>query len=260
LISVSVDPATDTPERLHEWAAQFDPPPGWTLVTGRKHETQRLLRGLGVLTADKADHSRLILIGDDAKGRWVWVDGLASPETIAAKIEAVASSPPDTPAKRRFSGVGLIDQNGQERDLYTDLMAGKTVVVNFVFSSCQGACLPMLSTFAQIQAEFAGRVGKDLVLVSISVDPDNDTPERLRQTAQKYGAGPGWFFLTGNKNAVDGALAKFGQSLGPRESHTNVFIIGNDATGLWKKALGVAPSTKVIEVVRSVLDDNGSGA
>jgi protein SCO1/2 len=246
----------DTPERLRDWAAQFNPAPGWTLVTGRKPDTDRLLRGLGVSAADKNDHSRLILIGDEAQGRWAWVDGLAPPETIAAKIAAITPPLRGTPAKRRFSDVRLIDQDGHERSLYPDLMAGKTVVVNFFFSSCRGSCLPMLSTFAQIQARFHDRLGKDFILISITVDPETDTPERLKQTAQAHSTRPGWFFLTGTRDALEHALAKFGQTPGPRESHTNLFIIGNDATGLWKKALGVAPAAEVVDVVRSVLDDN----
>jgi protein SCO1 len=255
LISVSVDPGTDSPERLRDWSAQFHPAPGWTLVTGRKPDTDRLLRGLGVSADDKVNHSRLILIGDEARDRWAWVDGLAPPEVIAAKIAAVAGTPRDTPASRRFSDVRLVDQDGLHRSVYPDLMADKTVVVHFFFSSCRGSCLSMLSTIAQLQAQFGDRLGKDLVLVSISVDPETDTPPRLKQTATAYSARPGWFLLTGTKDELEHALTKFGQTLGPRESHTNVFIIGNDATGLWKKALGVAPPAELIEVVQSVLDD-----
>jgi protein SCO1/2 len=98
-------------------------------------------------------------------------------------------------------------------------------------------------------------MGKDLYILSISVDAQRDRPEVLKRYADKMHARTGWFFLTGGKENVDFALAKLGQQLGQREDHTNLFFIGNDKTGLWRKARGMASKEELIEIVATVLND-----
>ena len=97
----------------------------------------------------------------------------------------------------------------------------------------------------------------DLRLLSISVDPERDTPAKLKEYADRIGAAPGWYFLTGPKDDVELALRKFGQKVDVRENHSNLFLIGNDSTGLWKKAMGLSKPESLMEVVASVLDDPG---
>ena len=98
-------------------------------------------------------------------------------------------------------------------------------------------------------------MGKDVHIISISVDPTVDTPASLKAYARKLNAGPGWYFLTGDKESVDFALKKIGQFVDNKESHLNIFIIGNERTGLWKKAFGLAKSEELIKIVDSVLND-----
>jgi cytochrome oxidase Cu insertion factor (SCO1/SenC/PrrC family)/DNA-binding beta-propeller fold protein YncE len=93
LISISVDPVTDTPARLKAWAATFDARPGWTLVTGAKQEVDRLLKALGLFTADKAAHAPVTLIGSDAAGQWTRAFGLTSVDTLAGLIERWPRAP-----------------------------------------------------------------------------------------------------------------------------------------------------------------------
>jgi cytochrome oxidase Cu insertion factor (SCO1/SenC/PrrC family) len=108
-----------------------------------------------------------------------------------------------------------------------------------------------------IQERFRDRMGKDLHLLSISVDPTRDTVATLKAFARRNGAGPGWYFLTGRKENVELALHKFGQKVDSPDNHSNLFMVGNDATGLWKKAMGLAPAEDLIQVIASVLDDPG---
>jgi protein SCO1 len=93
LISISVDPVTDTPARLKGWAATFDARPGWTLVTGAKQDIDRLLKALGLFTADKAAHAPVTLIGSDAAGQWTRAFGLTSVDTLAGLIERWPRAP-----------------------------------------------------------------------------------------------------------------------------------------------------------------------
>jgi protein SCO1/2 len=73
-------------------------------------------------------------------------------------------------------------------------------------------------------------------------------------------AGQGWYFLTGNKESVEFALKKIGHFVDNKESHLNIFIIGNERTGLWKKAFGLAKSEELMKVVESVLADKPTGS
>ena len=165
--------------------------------------------------------------------------------------------PADTAAHKYFGDVKLVNQDGQEMRLYSDLMQGKTVVINAMFTSCTGACPVMSGTMEKIQSHLGDRVGKDVHLISISVDPVNDTPAKLKEYASGFNARPGWFFLTGKPEDVQAALGKLGQAVETPEAHQNLFLIGNDRTGLWKKAMGLAAPEEILPIVDSVVNDRG---
>ncbi|HKO58181.1 MAG TPA: SCO family protein [Thermoanaerobaculia bacterium] len=172
---------------------------------------------------------------------------------LIAPLTAAAQAP----AAQYFGNLKLVDQNGRRVDLYQDLMKGKTVVINSFFASCTASCAMMSRTFLYLQDKLGDRVGQDVTLVSITVDPEHDTPEKLKSYAQRIGAKQGWYLLTGTRAEVDAALRKLGQYTEVREGHVNIIVAGNDRTGLWKKALGVAKSEDVYKVVASVADDKG---
>jgi protein SCO1 len=308
LLSVSVDPGTDTPERLKAWGARFHAGPGWTLLTGRKDELDRLRKAMGVFTADRASHAPVLLLGDDRTGRWTRAYGLAPPAKIVQLLDGLSASsasstspaspvspassaspvspastgaavlaalrapapaapapPPATAEQRResaahhyFTDVELVDQDGRPRRLYSDLLAGRTVVVDSFFSSCTGSCPAVAATLAKLQTALGDRLGRDVVLLSLSVDPQTDTPARLKEYASRLGARPGWYFLTGSRENVELALRKLGQYSERKEDHTNLLIVGNERTGLWKKVFGLAKPEEILAIVQGVLDDRGA--
>lgn len=161
----------------------------------------------------------------------------------------------ETPAHKYFTDVELTNQNGEKMKFYSDLIQGKVVIINSFFATCQGSCLPLNQNLAKVQQALGDRLGKDVYILSISVDPTVDTPPNLKQYAAKLNARPGWFFLTGPKENVDFALKKIGQFVDDKQDHLNIFIIGNERTGLWKKAFGLAKSEELMKVVESVVND-----
>ncbi len=173
----------------------------------------------------------------------------------AAGAQAAAASP----GQKYFGDIKLLNQDGQEMNLYSDLMRGRTVVINVMFTTCTGACPVMSATIEKIQTHLGDRVGKDVRLVSISVDPVHDTPAKLKEYAARFHAKPGWVFLTGSKTDVESALRKLGQWVDDPSDHQTLFLIGNDRTGLWKKAFALAPTDQIFPVVDSVVDDKGQG-
>jgi protein SCO1/2 len=184
----------------------------------------------------------------------------ADPHAAHKAGDAQGATQAETAAQKYFTDVVLVDQDGKPRRLYSDLLKGKTVVINSFFTTCTSVCPPMTRNLEKVQAALGERFGRDVFFLSFSVDPEIDTPARLKDYAQKFHAKPGWMFLTGKKENLDWALYKLGQYVEDKNDHTTGIIIGNEATGLWKKALGIAPAADLIKVVASVADDKAATA
>ncbi len=172
-----------------------------------------------------------------------------------SSVNAQTKEPEQSPAQKYFSDIELVNQDGEKMRFYSDLLQGKTVIINTFFATCQGSCLPLMRNMQKVQEALADRLGKDARIISISVDPTVDTPTALKAYAKKLQAKDGWYFLTGDKARVEFALKKLGQFVESKESHLNIFIIGNERTGLWKKAFGLAKSEEIVKVVDSVVND-----
>jgi protein SCO1/2 len=200
---------------------------------------------------------------DDAAG------GSGDPGLVAAtawreRVRTVPAAPvlppaagPASPARKFFTDVELVDQDGRTHRLYSDLLQGKVVVVEAFFTSCTGSCPVLGERLAALQAWLGERLGKDVYLLSFSVDPKTDTPARLKQYAQRVGARSGWFFLTGKKQNVDWALYKLGSYSEAKEAHSNLLVLGNEPAGLWKKVFGLAPPADLIHSFDAVLHNHG---
>ena len=158
-----------------------------------------------------------------------------------------------TAGRNYFTDVVLLDQNGKEVRLYSDLLEGTTVIINSFFATCPGSCPVMSATFRKIQAALGDRLGRDVHLISITVDPETDTPEQLRRFAKAASAQNGWHFVTGDKKNVQQALHKLGLLTDTKETHTAVVLIGNEPKGVWKKAFGLAASDEIVKLVQEVV-------
>lgn len=176
-----------------------------------------------------------------------------TPTTAPSAAQSAGSS-----AETYFTDVMLVNQDGEKMRFYHDLLQGKTVIINSFFATCQGSCLPITRNLEKVQEALGDRLGKDARIISISVDPTVDTPAELKAFGKKFHARPGWYFLTGSKENVEFVLKKIGQFVEDKQDHYNIIIIGNERTGLWKKAFGLAKSEALVEVVNSVLDDKAS--
>lgn len=185
--------------------------------------------------------------------------GLANHAVVAQQgntpQQSAAGAAAESPAHRYFTDVILVNQDGQKMRFYSDLLQGKVVIINSFFGTCKGSCLPMNRNLEKVQEALGDRVGRDVYIVSISVDPTVDTPASLKEYAKKLNARPGWYFLTGDEENVNFALKKLGQFVPDKQDHLNIVIIGNERTGLWKKAFGLAQADDLVKVVESVLDD-----
>jgi protein SCO1/2 len=182
---------------------------------------------------------------------------LAGGTSAQQPAPAPATNGTESNAQKYFTDTLLVNQDGEKMRFYSDLLQGKTVIINSFFATCQGSCLPITRNLEKVQEALGDRLGKDARIISISVDPTVDTPNELKAFSKKFHARPGWYFLTGSKENVDFILKKLGQYVEEKNDHYNIVIIGNERTGLWKKAFGLAKSDELVKVVDSVLNDQG---
>jgi cytochrome oxidase Cu insertion factor (SCO1/SenC/PrrC family) len=275
LISISVDPTTDVPERLKSFSSKFKAGPGWTFVTGSKQEIDGLLSALGGYAPNKNDHTPLLLIGNDAAGYWTRIYGLSPVSQIvnlvndAASKGAAASNAVESKEQltteaekkasmaegsaRYFPNLVLLTQENKPVRFYDDMLKGKVVLINFLFTNCKGVCSPMTANLVKVQKYLGERVGREVLMLSISVDPLTDTPAVLKKYADSFKAQPGWYFLTGEKKNVDWVLYKLGGYVEDKEKHTSVLIIGNEATGDWLKVHAMSNPTEIASAVTKLL-------
>jgi protein SCO1/2 len=121
---------------------------------------------------------------------------------------------------------------------FYDLIKGRIVAINVVYTSCQYACPIETSRLARMQQLLGDRMGREVFFLSISIDPEHDTPATLKAYAAKFNAGPGWVFLTGKKGDIDGLTKKLGLWSDPTETqdgHKPMLLVGNEATGQWMR-------------------------
>lgn len=135
----------------------------------------------------------------------------------------------------------ILDQDGNARKFYDDLIKGKTVVLSFVYTSCQNICPLALARLAEVQDRLGDIVGRDVHFISVSIDPIPDTPERLKEQAKVFGAGPGWTFVTGDPDRIDEIRHKLGERSGKDIAlHKNEVLMYNDRTGEWNRSSAFA--------------------
>ena len=157
----------------------------------------------------------------------------------ASKPEAPAATASSQWGGNHFPNVELTTQYGKKVRFYDDLIKGKVVAIDLIYTTCKYNCPLETARLVQLQKLMGDRMGKDVFFYSISIEPEHDTPEVLKEYADKYHVGPGWLFLTGKPDDIKLLSHKLGLDSLPRaddpDGHTPHLLIGNEATGLWMK-------------------------
>jgi protein SCO1/2 len=163
---------------------------------------------------------------------------------------ALHAPPMDLPAP--LPDVEIVDQDGRTHHFYSDLIEGKLVVVNAVYTSCTNVCPMMERSFANLQNALGDRLGKDVFLISISRDPDRDTPARLKEYGGRFHAKPGWMFVTGRHDAIDRLLRALTGDRALPGGHSTVAWIGNGTNGTWLRTYGADDPSRTIELLNEI--------
>jgi len=175
-------------------------------------------------------------------------------------VTGANAEPAGSDIKIQIPDVTIYDQDGKKLKFFTDLVKDKTVAINFIFTTCTTICPPLAATFRRVQQEMGDRVGRDVRLISISVDPVIDVPERMKAFAAKFKAGPGWTFVTGSKLEIDLLLKALGAAVSDKNGHTPMVLVGNQSAGYWTRTYGLAPASVLVKVITDAAAKSGAGA
>jgi protein SCO1/2 len=156
-------------------------------------------------------------------------------------------SPPD---------VTLLNQAGEKQSLHELLSQDRPVALNFVFTSCTTICPVMTSTFAAMQSKLNDSELSKLQVISISIDPDYDRPNKLRAYSQRFNAGENWVFLTGNSLDVNNVMRAFGVYEGSKMNHKPVSLLRKAPGDSWLRVDGLASARNLAELVEKNLFNN----
>jgi protein SCO1/2 len=175
--------------------------------------------------------------------------------SAAPEVNANAGYASHASSKMTIPDVEMLDQNGNKVHFYTDLVKGKTVAINFIFTTCTTICPPLGATFARVQKDLGERAGRDVQLISVSVDPVTDTPERLKAWSAKFhAADEGWTLVTGAKPQVDELLRALGAASASPSEHSPAVLIGNEAMGQWTRTYGLARPGVLVKLIGDAVE------
>lgn len=157
-----------------------------------------------------------------------------------------------------FPNVTLYTHEGKKVKFYDDLIRNKVVAINMVYADCEGICPIATSNLVRVQALLGERVGRDLFMYSLTLQPELDTPQRLKEYAEMHGVKPGWLFLTGARadiQQVRYCLGFFDRNPvvdGDKATHTGMVRIGNDVYGRWTMSPALTSPEQIVATIKHV--------
>lgn len=140
----------------------------------------------------------------------------------------------------------LTDQDGRKQKFKSEVIADRLVAINFIYTSCTTVCPVQSAIFANVQKRLGDRAGKDIAMISVTVDPLRDTPPVLKRFASTYHAGPGWRFLTGSAQKVEEVLKAFDVYIANFDDHPATVVVGDPRSGEWVRYFGFSAAAQIV--------------
>ena len=169
------------------------------------------------------------------------------PQSAAAESKAYKKSV----ERYQIPDVSLINQDGKSVRLKSLLTSDKPVVVDFIYGTCTTICPVLSAGFSSLQQK-AGANSKNVHLVSISIDPENDSPRVMRDYLKRYRAKPGWDFLTGNRKDIDTVMKAFDAYIPNKMSHYAVTFIHTPGSTNWVRLNGILSTKEFVDELKGV--------
>jgi protein SCO1 len=173
--------------------------------------------------------------------------------TAAALVVSAASLAQNRPwGEGYIPNLPVITQDGKTVRFYDDLVKGKIVIISFIYTSCTDICPITTARLTQLEEKLGELVGRDVFLLSMTVDPETDTPQRLKEYSEAFQTGPGWSFVTGSLEDIRAINFKFGERSKVLSEHRNEIVLGNDQTGEWQRDSIFGDLNRLVMTVRGM--------
>jgi cytochrome oxidase Cu insertion factor (SCO1/SenC/PrrC family) len=171
-------------------------------------------------------------------------------------LAGLAQESAEDKARKYFTDTQVIDQNGNKLRFYSDVLRDRVVLISFMFMNCEGACPLQAQKLKQARAMMVPAIKDEVWYVTLSVDPERDTPAAMKQFAENQGLDESrWLFLTGEKQNVELLIRKLGQYTPDIESHTTLMLAGNDRTRHWTRVLPMVPPDGIAQQLRALVEE-----
>src|SRR5690349_22775051 len=141
--------------------------------------------------------------------------------------------------------IEVVNQNGRHVRFNSQVVDGRIAIVTGFFTTCSSMCPITQEKLSQVARLLGPRLGKDVLIVSVSVDAENDTPTRMKEWGEKFHIGPGWTLLSGKRAEVDTLLKSLGLSVPLPQRHQSALMVGSTATGCVRIRSGTSAVTLV---------------
>ena len=184
-----------------------------------------------------------------------------SAETVATASGTTSAGPTndaaaEEKARKFFTDLEVVDQNGNKLRFYSDVLKGRVVLVSFIFTNCEYACPMQAQKLKQTRAMMVPAIKDEVWYVSLSVDPDRDTPEAMKKFAKRQGVDESrWIFLTGDKQNLETIIRKLGQYTPDVEAHTTLMLAGNDKTRHWTRVMPMLTPPDIAKQMRALVEE-----
>jgi len=161
----------------------------------------------------------------------------------------------DRTQARYFPNVELTTHEGKKVRFYDDLIKDKIVIINFMYAECKGICPGITANLLKVQKLLGNRIGRDIFMYSITLKPEEDSPQDLRHYVQMHRVKPGWLFLTGKPDEIDALRRKLGFSNtnpkldNDKTNHIGMIRYGNEPRQWWAMCPGQAHAEWIVESI-----------
>ena len=180
---------------------------------------------------------------------------IAVPQLVLA--DSASDDVAEQKARQYFTDLEVVNQNGERKRFYSDVLKDRVVLINFMFTNCKDACPMATHKMMQVRDLLAESIKDEVWFVSISIDPEQDTPGSMKAFAKKLQVDESrWLFLSGEKQNLEYIVKRLGQYTQEIEAHSTLMLAGNDRTRHWTRVMPMAPPEGVAQQLRALVDES----
>lgn len=151
-----------------------------------------------------------------------------------------------------FPNLPVVNQDGEQLKFYDDLVKDKIVIFMFIYTSCTDICPLTTARMTLVEDKLGPLMGRDFFIVSMTVDPEVDTPEKMKAYSKAFATGPGWTFVTGKPEDIRKINYRLGERSKVLSDHRNEIVLANDVTGEYQRDNLMGDLERVVRTIREM--------